>query len=475
MGSLPPPRPALGQGLSRLGLTLIGLAWLGCSEPPSVDRIVLISIDTLRADHLEPYGYARKTSPELARMAAEGVRFAHVVAPSSWTLPSHASMLTGLDPAGHGAFVFGRNSIISPAVTTVAERFRTHGFRTAGFVGGVWVSKRQGFARGFETFWDPPRKNLTFGGRIRETSNSTFEWLRKHRDERVFAFIHSYEVHIPYSAPPPFNQMFDLETTGPQRKRLGLADVSGWAEGAERKPEVLSQVEKLYDAEIRFMDEAIGAFLQRLRTSDIANRTCVVFTSDHGEEFGEHGDLYHERAKLTQELVAVPLIIWCPGRFEQGRVVNGPVGVVDITPTLLELAGLPLPEGLDGRSLVPLMRGESPDESRFIVSDSDMTVQNRTFFRSQNTAFVLSLRRNAHKLIYESGNQSRRLYDLDSDPGELKDLSRDQPEVMAEFEVPLRQAIARRRLAKPNGGVPDDPTTIDPEFLEQLRSLGYVD
>jgi arylsulfatase A-like enzyme len=350
-----------------------------CADaPPPLERIVLVSLDTLRADQLEAYGYPRGTSPAIREMAAAGVRFANVVAASSWTLPGHASMLTGLDAAGHRTFSFHKRSMIPDSVVTLPERLREHGFRTAAFVGGVFVSRRQGFDRGFEVFADPqPARVLP--GRIRETWDGGIAWLREQRDERAFLFLHTYQIHTPYLPPAPYDRIFDAQVPGPQRVGFRRRDLEpdSWAHRALERPEMVEQLRKLYDGEIRFADDFVGELLQVLRDEDWAERSCVVLTSDHGEEFGEHGELFHDSAKLVQELIEVPLIFWCPGRLPPGRVVTEPVGVVDVAPTLLDLAGLPVPEGLDGISLLPQMLGESRAGSRPLVSDVDLSVENR--------------------------------------------------------------------------------------------------
>jgi len=451
-----------------------------CSDAPRpVERIVLVSLDTLRADHLEAYGYARDTSPAIREVADSGVRFANVVTASSWTLPAHASMLTGLDAAGHRAFTFHPRTAIPDSVVMLPERLREHGFRTAAFVGGVFVSRRQAFDQGFETFSQPARDGvLPKRNRMRQSWEAGIEWLREHRDERAFLFLHTYRIHAPYRPREPYDRIFDAEADGPQPLGYSWNELQprSWAARASERPRAVDRLRRLYDGEIRSADDLIGELVQVLRDEDWGKRTCLVLTSDHGEEFGEHGELFHDSTELVQELIEVPLIFWCPGRFPSGRVVTEPVGIVDIVPTLLELAGLPVPEGLDGISLVPLMRGGEPAGARALVSDVDLSIENPFLPFGAVDDFALAIRVGRNKLVYHSEDGSRRLYDLGSDPDENVDLATSRPDLLARLEPQLERAIARRRAARSHARPPDaSDAERDSQFIEQLRALGYVE
>ncbi|NQZ96733.1 MAG: sulfatase [Myxococcales bacterium] len=443
----------------------------GAAEPAA--NILLISIDTLRADHLHAYGYDRRTSPAIDRMAQEGVRFADVVAASSWTLPGHATMLTGLDPASHGVVAFRGDSSLPGEVEMLAERFAAAGFRTAAFAGGGWVSSRQGFDRGFERFRSA-EQTFRFSGRLKRAVRNAWNWISRHRNERFFFFLHTYQVHMPYKPPRPYDRMFDRGLTGPKRRSLPFGALSTWARDGVKNRAVAAQIRKLYDGEIRFVDLWIGKLLGWLRSSGLDRRTCVLLTSDHGEAFGEHGDFFHDRAKLFQEVTSVPLLVWCPGRLEGGRVVESPVGVVDVAPTALELAGLPVPDDLDGVSLVSQLRGDVVPPGRVLLSDVDLSVERPLLSNHDpEPGFVLGLRRGSYKLIYRSTDGSRQLYDLASDPSESENLVLLRPDVLADFEAPLAAAIERRR-SLPEASVAR-PEAANPGFIEELRALGYVE
>ncbi len=464
------------------GIAVFGIPRV--TPPPSSEAdarpdILLLSLDTLRADHLGAWGHPRATSPAIDRIAANGVRFADAVAPSSWTLPSHASMLTGLDPASHGAVAFRESTQLGKDVITVAERLWLAGYETGGMVGGGWLTSRHGFDRGFETY-SAARDMFVFPGQLERSLRRARRWLSSRREGApVFLFIHTYQVHMPLTPPRPYDRMFD---TGPQilqRRTLTFEQLHEIGLDAIRRPLILSQVKKLYDAEIRYVDDLVGVFLEKLPRIRPNRDLCVIITSDHGEAFGEHGHLFHDRADLGQALLHVPLIVWCPGRHEVsvGRVVDAPVGVVDVAPTILDLASVDEFAGLDGRSLVPGLGGDAGAPAGFvdrvIHSDVDLTVEARRAGDPATGDFVIALRRGSHKLVYRSAFDSRELFDLASDPGESRDLAQSHPELLAAFAPVLETAIERRRaLPLPlDSGAP----TLPDAGLEQLRALGYFE
>ncbi|MCH2171361.1 sulfatase [Myxococcota bacterium] len=455
---------------------------------------MLISVDTLRADHLHSYGGASATSPFLDALAQEGVRFASVSSASNWTLPSHASMLTGLDPAGHGAVSFHPGEQIDAAVTTLAEYFKATGFQTAGFVGGGWVSPPQGFERGFDFFWSSDQSYL-FPGRLAQALAEARAWLSRHPRERFFLFLHTYQVHMPYTPPASNVEPFTVGLAAPQRLSLSFQDLAGWARDWRNDPQDLPRIRALYDAEIRYADELIGGFVEDLRIAGLADSTCVLVTSDHGEEFAEHGDLFHEKAKLYQELLSVPLLVWCPGRLLEGHVVEEPVGLVDVTPTALDLAGVAIPANLDGVSLLPQLLGRPGEPDRVLLSDVDLSLEIASdrfgavrksgesreaspdvAGGSANSAaadFILALRSGSLKLLYHSDTERSELFDLASDPGETRDLSAERPEWLATFELALAEALVRRAALVPSGSSSPGGEALDPKLLDQLRELGY--
>ncbi len=277
---------------------------------------------------------------------------------------------------------------------------------------------------------------------------------------------------MPYSPPKVYQRAFAPTIPGAPFRSLSFKDLDTWAQDGEKDPNFVHQAGSLYDAEIAYTDRLIGGLLDHLRSTGLAQHVCVVLTSDHGEEFGEHGDLFHGRVKLYQEIVSVPLLVWCPGRFVGGRVSQEPVGVVDTVPTLLELAGLAVPTGLDGVSLVPQLCGETAPSERVLESDADFSLANWSKDSDARLdGFVLALRKGHYKVIYDSTDESRRLFDLDTDPAERNDLATARPDILADFEPYLAAAVARRGA----GSRAPLSTEVDPNVREQLRALGYLE
>jgi arylsulfatase A-like enzyme len=226
-------------------------------------------------------------------------------------------------------------------------------------------------------------------------------------------------------------------------------------------PAVVDHLSALYDGEIRAMDVAMGDLLDFLSATGLDRKTCVLFTSDHGEEFAEHGDLMHSRAKLYEELIRVPLIVWCPARFRGGRVVSGIVSHPDILPTALEIVGSAAPPNLDGASLLPALQAGAEPTRDVAISEVDGSIE-----RKQGT--VRALRTDQHKLIESSIDASEMLFDLPADPTEVRNLRQERPDLAQEL-----RAAGRRRAAPAVAAAP--VVTPDAGVLERLRALGYID
>lgn len=320
--------------------------------PPPTRGYVLISLDTLRADHLSAYGYGRETSPFLAELAARGTLFERVLAPYPATLVSHMSLFTGLYPPQHA--VYPPDGVLSPEVPTLPELLRAAGFRTAGFTEGGFVAGGFGFARGFESFADPPYEADTD---VEETFGRGLAFLRElGPDERFFLFLHSYAVHDPYAPPEPWRERF--APRNPEAAVLSTGEILRDANRGRRElpPGAVEDFERLYDGTIAYVDSVLRAFFAELEALGLAAETTVVLTSDHGEEFREHSRLGH--TQLYPESLFVPLLVVSP-RQEEGARIERLVRLVDVAPTLCDLAGVEAPPDLAGESLVPCLA--SPD------------------------------------------------------------------------------------------------------------------
>lgn len=340
---------------------------LGCSRTPAHPNLVLVVIDTLRADHLGAYGHARAQTPRLDALAARGTRFTAARAPSSWTLPSVASILTGRYPAEHG--VERLVSALGEEHVTIPETLAAAGYETAAFSANVsLVTPESGFAQGFERFdvleapADAKRVDdpvLVRDGATRRqaatadtVTDAVLAWKAARRDPArpYFLYVHYFDPHASYTPPVAYAERFGVKAEDPLLARgQAMVTFGGPPPGAPDLATLLA----LYDAEIAFTDHELGRLLDGL-----GNEAIVVVTADHGEEFGDHRGMLHGRT-LFEEMIWVPLLV-AGADLPPGRVVETPVSLVSIAATLTELAGVPPSPGLAGRSLVPALRGGAP-------------------------------------------------------------------------------------------------------------------
>ncbi len=443
----------LPSAAGRRAAAAAGLALLvatGCGTPPRTPvAVVLISIDTLRADRLGAYGYERPTSPHLDALAADGVTFTRSIAAAPSTLPSHASILTGLRVAHHGAS-FSLRRALPPRVETLAERLRAAGWRTASFNDGGQIEAVWGLGQGFEVY-----RSLG-DDRFAPVVAAGLGWLDRVRAETprapLFLFLHTYEVHHPYTPGAA-----DLAA-------LGAAPYHGWL-GRGVKVRALQRINRdhlplsiadldflrdTYDAEIHSMDRALGTLIAGLQRRGLYRDALIVFTSDHGEEFGEHGWFGWHSHTLYDELLRVPLVLKLPGGAAAGRRVDAEVRGVDVAPTVLAAAGLGPGAAMDGRSVLPLL-DRPPRHRRFAVAELD-------------GGDGRALRGRRWKLYDD------RLFDLRTDPGEQFDVAAEHPEIAAELRRRLERAVAGTAHGAP---VPEVP--LPPERARRLRALGYAD
>ncbi len=443
----------------------LSLTGCGSEERPNV---LLITVDTLRADHLGCYGYKRPTSPNIDSLAAEGVLFEQAEAQAPWTLPSMASLLTSRYPAEIG--MIDMTSRFDPTQQTLALHFREAGYETAAFVSGGYLSRQRGFDRGFDRFDELPPEDRAAG-----INAALREWAKAPRTRPFFAWVHYFDVHSDYEAPAPFDELFD---DTPPRSRLGqtvyLAGVLN--EGTPLRSADLMTSITLYDREIAYTDHAIGRVLKQLERSGDLDRTVVVVGSDHGEAFQEHGWLLHTLV-LYEELTHVPLIIRYPKRVPRGRRVTTVVQNLDIGPTLLKLAGIPPPRGAQsGASLGALWRPGS-SWSRPAFSHTDTTSHIAHYSRSYNARRSLfdirfMMRQGADKIIYSREAKRYEIFDLSKDPGEKNNLYSAGENKSERLKKKLAQWVAKQHRVKLS---PAQHKPLSPEEIKQLQSLGYID
>jgi arylsulfatase A-like enzyme len=419
----------------------------GTEEPSVTDfpNLILVSVDTLRPDHLGCYGYDKPTSPNLDEFREDAVLFSQVIAPASSTLPSHASMLTSLLPQHHGAS-WARKTRMADEALSVAEVLRDNGFRTAAFTGGGQMDRAFGLDQGFDLYEQPPIVAFS------DTVDHAIEWLRQENREPFFLFLHSYETHHPYSPTPENLSLFESSYDGPLPDVISVEYLrelnQGWLELDKSD---LLHIVNTYDAEIRSMDEGFGKLVSFLEETELYDNTLVVFTSDHGEEFGEHGKVGWHSHTLYDELLRVPLLLKFPRQNLAGTTVDEQVRLIDVAPTVLPALGLEIPESYVGTDLTTLV-GDSGARHLAAVSRIDRKRDNLT----------TSVRTERWKLAKKS------LFDLQNDPEEQWDVAFGYPEVVAELKELEDSLLAESPV------LPTSEAELSDESLAELKALGYL-
>jgi arylsulfatase A-like enzyme len=432
-------------------------------------RIIVISLDTLSAAHVGCYGYDRPTSPRLDALAAHGVRFARATAPSNWTLPSHASLFTGLYPQRHG--VVNEHQALDETPEHLVERLRQAGFATAAFTGGGFVSARHGLDQGFDHFGEADDAEKVFDRTLAEAG----DWLVEHRDRDVFLFLHTYEIHMPYTPPREVVKRFLRDPRSPFR---GLTvQIQQMLKNERLRPIDVEPVVDHYDAGIAHADALLGGFLDRLATEGLDTNLLLVVASDHGEEFWEHGSHGHNDDRLGGEVTDVPLIVTLPGGAGAGRVPADEASFLDVLPTVLDAAGIDRPAGLDGYSLMP-------DLADWPVADVDAVPRARRRVHPNTPEHGTGICEGRHLAAVRSwrwkgiaplpGSDAptvpSRLYDLAADPGELAPLPWEgaAADLLGGALDRLLGAGAGERHAPPSADGMDEATR------RQLEALGYI-
>lgn len=441
------------------GLCALGLTILSACQPvdePATDAavasrpdIILIVIDTLRQDHLGIYGHTRDTSPHIDDLARRSVLYTRAFSQAPWTTPSIAALLTSRYPTSLG--ITKNSSALQEELWLLPEELARAGYTTGAVVSHTFCSAEWGFGQGFEYF---DETNVLGHAAVTSASvtDRAIEFLETHPREPVFLFVHYFDPHVSYveheehrlGGTPP-------EYTGWVRSGMVFREIR------QRRDEItaadIQELSRIYDSEIRHTDAQVGRLLEYLDDAGRLDPSLVILTSDHGEGFMEHGYFGHAK-HLHNSLVQVPLVIHYPGISPE--VVDDPVGLVDIYPTVTTALGLPTPEGVQGTPLLDTATGplRAPEA---VFSETDR-------FRSWRSVVL-----GDHKLILDVKTGQVSLYDIENDPGEKHDLSASQPE-RAEA---LRQRIEDwdHLLQAPTSPL---EVEIDPEERRRLEQLGYL-
>jgi arylsulfatase A-like enzyme len=440
-------------------------------------NVILVSVDTLRADHLGMYGYNRDTSPATDALAKDGAVFLNAYAQSPWTLPSHVSMLTGLNGIRHR--VYTKDEKIDPAVPTLADFMRERAYFCSAITGGAFLSAAFGFSKGFDTY-EIRGNDFTHLNLAEECFGGVSRWLSANADKNFFLFVHTYQTHSPYASPLPYNAMF----LGEHPKRTAfdvLKDLGGeWGVFKKLPDEDRQNIIGLYDGEIRYTDEhLVKPLVEALHRLGLYDRTMIVLTSDHGEQFYEHGSWNHGNL-LYNDVLKVPLIIKFPESAYRGLKVSNIVRLIDILPTILDSAGiLPRNPDLDGRSLLPILSGKEKEDRAFLsdysydpLENPDSAMPPRVATNAGRWKFIMNKpwpQKYLDALISPPPHlPPLELYDLESDPLERQNMAEKMPELVGRLRDELRA------LYKDAAGRKGQRSTMSKELQDQLKALGYI-
>jgi choline-sulfatase len=409
----------------------VDLGRLPAGVGPSDLNVLVITLDTTRWDRIGAYGDRGASTPNLDRLAAEGVLFHQAIAAAPLTLPAHATIFTGLLPPRHGVRDNGGYTLDAKH-RTLATMLHEKGWRTGAFLGAFVLDGKFGLNQGFETYHDrfdvSKYQRVSLGDiarRAGEVVDNALPWLEAAAAHRFFAWLHFYDAHSPYEPPEPFRTRF---------------------------------AERPYAGEIAYVDFQVGRVLQWLDTKGLTDRTIVIAIGDHGESLNEHGEGTHGFF-IYDATTRVPFIVRAPYSRMRGRRIDGTVRSEDVMPTILELLGDRPPDAIEGRSLVRLLTGSSADLNLDAYSES-LYARNHYGWSE-----LRALRSGRFKYI---GTTRPELYDLERDPGERRNLYSDR-RALAE-----RMAAELDRLAEEDESAGAGPSTVDPETRERLAALGYI-
>ena len=522
------------SSISSLSKTLLAISFLSllallagsCQSPPGEvapgrPNLLLISIETFRTDRLRANGYRRRTTPNLDRLAREGVNFRQAIAQAPFTLPSLATVMSGLTPPLHG--VRNHPATLSPELKTLAERLQESGYETAAMTRHSWLRRKSGFDQGFAEYHN---NKFSAGLDARSLSLAADDWLRAQGGEPFFLWLHFIDPHLPYTPGYPYSALWngnhrddsqvkhlrslmrrDLETFLPTPyadlsggpyldlvlryypKNEALLDLAlrrrprgeiffGKAQYSEQS---LQEVRNLYDGTILYTDDNLARILAALDDLGVADNTLVAVVGDHGESLGEHDLFFTHDFSLYDEVLRVPLILRMPGRIPPGTVVDQQVRLTDLTPTFLDLLGLDPMEESEGTSLARLTTGESlPFLPAFAESAPYRRLfpeQSRIYYEG-NLGKWRMVRTEKWKLILIPNPKGDiyELYDLESDPGETTNLYEELPGEVGKLLPLLEEWLARDPDRNSDTSAEEERAleALDPAARQQLEALGYI-
>ena len=451
-------------------------------------NVILLSVDTLRGDRLEPGHPQRVPTPNINRLADNGVVFTEAEAPSPWTLPSVASMLTSLHPPAHGTF--GKGSRLSPQMVTLAEAISREGLTTKAVLANGWLNFPFNLHQGFDNYqftyskqarpmWWPglimrnalaalrlgsspyaPKSDLSVAENL---VDKAIDYLERNAEGNFFLWIHLVDPHDPFVARGRYRREALSARGHGAFPRYDSGPTVDLRKGRMVGPGERRRLENLYDLEIRYTDDEVGRLLNSLERLGIDGKTMIILTSDHGEEFWEHGNVNHGHS-LYGELLHIPLIVSMPKGYPvAGEREESVVRLIDVAPTVLDYLGIDPPGFWEGKSLLPLVRGEEAGHRPAYAGSL-------VYYQEQE-----SVRLGRHKYIRTPQTGKEELYDLDTDPLETVNLAGDMPELTARMRAKLDSHLeAQRLLAERFPSLVTEKDEVDDRHIEELKALGYV-
>ena len=396
-------------------------------EEPKGPNVLLICLDTLRADHLHCYGYDRETSPNIDKFAEEGVLFSQNTSAAPRTTPSHMSIFTSLYPGVHG--VVSSQKKLDESIITLAEVLKEQGYATAAFISApIMLPYELGFGQGFDHYddftvtLDQEADLFMLNDELRSqndhpicpiTHDMVVSWLENNYHEKFFIFLHYWDIHGDYAPPHPYNTMFNPDYEG--EFNGNYAHIKMIKPGISGRD--LNHMIALYDGEIRYVDSFIGKLFDKLEELNLMDKTLIILVADHGEEFLEHGSNWHGKSMYDEE-THVPLIIRYPSCISNNKVISNQVSSVDIMPTILDILGISVKHQIQGQSLLPLvLREEKPDN---VAAYCEADTSGRE---------LKSVRVDKYKFIYSNKDKKQELYNLVDDSKEQNNLLQSKPEL----------------------------------------------
>ena len=445
---------------------VIGTLLFSCTREPKPNLIV-ITIDTLRADHLSCYGYSKVTSPRIDELAAKAIFFEKAFCQAPQTLPSHAAIFTGMHPRHSGSIT--HESPLEDTRTTLAELLKAQGYTTAAFISSHALDSKFNLTQGFDTYWEIHKeysirqRARAHEGGVDFTTDAVLTWLEDHKDDRFFVWVHWFHPHRPYNPPTAYRDRFAGSYEGDATSEPEFI-MNVWRNKIDLPQADIDYLRGCYDGEIAFTDYQVGRLLDKLSSLGLMGKTIVVLTSDHGEILYEHEYYFGHDIGLYEECLWVPLLLYGPGLLSEHRKVDEPVETIDIMPTLLDLLEIPKPDEIEGRSLLPLIAGAQFKPTDYFFSE--------TFPFPEKCPPRHAVRTLRTKLIWKenrSGEITKEFYDLSQDPGETNNLYEPLNPVAARLDSALTSWMA------PEGLHPGRiPSARETGRWRILKSLGYI-